>query len=129
MRRTVKSIISKPEELEKDVLAHHALRHEYESEDGVEQPQMRVLFVRPSEVLHLGLLSLFLDPVHEIVDSLLIFVLHHFDSEHVMHLVHAVSHNSALYSLRLSGQIDCLNLDRDDSVFSFQRVSVSAPAQ
>ena len=43
--------VSKPEEPEEDVLADDAVGHEDESEDGVEQPQMRVVFVRPLEVL------------------------------------------------------------------------------
>ena len=72
---------------------------------------MRVLLVGPSEVLLVGLLRLLLDPVHEVVDALLVVVLHHFDSEHVMHLVDTVSHDSALHVLLLSRQIDCLNGD------------------
>ena len=57
--------ISKPEELEEDVLADDvAGRHEDQSEDSVEESQVSVLFVRPNEVLHVWILRLLLDLVH-----------------------------------------------------------------
>ena len=102
--------ISKPEELEENVLADNvAGRHEDQSEDSVEQSQLSVLLVRPSEMLHVWILRLLLDLVHEVIDALLVGILHHFDSEDVMHLVGAIHHHPVLHPLRLSGQIDVLN--------------------
>ena len=78
---------------------------------------MRVLLVRPCEVLLVIRLRLFLNPVHQIVDTrctLLFVVLHHFDPEDVMHLVEAVIHDSVLHPLCLSGQIDGLNGEWND---------------
>ena len=99
-----------PEELEENVLADNvAGRHEDQSEDSVEQSQLSVLFVRPSEVLHVWILRLLLDLVHEVIDALLVGILHHFDSEDVMHLIGAIHHHPVLHPLRLSGQIDVLN--------------------